>query len=228
MEYMKILSESRLFDKLSYDEIDQFLCCTKAYTKTFPRGSQIIPVGEKLDAILLVVEGVCKVYHGGDAQSDSIPGLLHPPQGFGLSYLFTGEVSLVSVKAIASCKILFLPFQGLLASCEGCDTIRQQVLHNIPILLAENVLRLERKLSYTHRNSLRGKISAYLLDVQRTEGGNTFQIPLNRTHLSQYLDASRTALSRELSTMQQEGLLSYDDSTFTLLDVEGLQDCTVS
>ena len=52
---------------------------------------------------------------------------------------------------------------------------------------------------------------------------NAFSIPFSRIQLSDYLNCDRSALSRELSTMQKEGLIDTYRSSFKLLEPDALQ-----
>ena len=45
-------------------------------------------------------------------------------------------------------------------------------------------------------------------------------IPFNRTDLANYLDADRSALTRELARMKEEGIIDYNKNTFTILQKE--------
>ena len=60
----------------------------------------------------------------------------------------------------------------------------------------------------------------YLLDC--SNGAVTFCLGLNRENMADYLCVNRSALSRELARMKQEGLLDYYRDTFRLLDPEAL------
>ena len=66
------------------------------------------------------------------------------------------------------------------------------------------------------QKSLRGKIMAYLTMESRQQQNTTITVPFNRAEMASYLCINRTCLSRELSLMQQEGILSFEHNTFTL------------
>ena len=51
----------------------------------------------------------------------------------------------------------------------------------------------------------------------------TFTIPYSRIQLADYLNCDRSALSRELSLMQRDGLLETYRSSFKLLEPEALR-----
>mgnify|MGYP002135641960 CR=1 FL=1 len=59
--------------------------------------------------------------------------------------------------------------------------------------------------------------SAYLLSEAEQQGSMTFTIPFSRIQLADYLNCDRSALSRELSLMQRDGLLTCRRSSFCLL-----------
>ena len=71
--------------------------------------------------------------------------------------------------------------------------------------------------------SLRAKVCAYLLSEAARAGSLTFSIPFSRIQLADYLNCDRSALSRELSQMQRDGLLDTYKSSFKLLEPEVLK-----
>ena len=48
-------------------------------------------------------------------------------------------------------------------------------------------------------------------------GTNTFRIPFDREELAAFLCVNRSALSHELSLMEQEGLIQFRKNQFTIL-----------
>ena len=70
------------------------------------------------------------------------------------------------------------------------------------------------------KKTLRSKILAYLEQEARNQGSRQFTIPFNRTDLANYLDADRSALTRELARMKEEGLVDYNKNTFAILASE--------
>ena len=67
------------------------------------------------------------------------------------------------------------------------------------------------------------EVAAYLLSEAARAHSLTFSIPFSRIQLADYLNCDRSALSRELSTMQKEGLIDTYRSSFKLLEPDALQ-----
>ena len=43
-------------------------------------------------------------------------------------------------------------------------------------------------------------------------------LPLGRTELANYIGANRSALTRELTAMREDGLIDYEKNTFRILE----------
>ena len=88
---------------------------------------------------------------------------------------------------------------------------------NIMRLLAQRSWRLLKKADIVSAHSLREKILAFLDSQREICRSDSFEIPLDRQGLADYLYVNRSALSRELSRLREEGLIDFRKSRFTLL-----------
>lgn len=87
---------------------------------------------------------------------------------------------------------------------------------NIMRLLAEHSWRLLEKSDIIFRHSLRERVLSFLNVQRKFFRSDTFEIPLNRQQLADYLYINRSALSRELGNLRKEGFLDFHKSRFTL------------
>ena len=90
-------------------------------------------------------------------------------------------------------------------------------------LVSDKYFSLSRRIDLLVMKSLRAKVAAYLLSEAARAHSLTFSIPFSRIQLADYLNCDRSALSRELSTMQKEGLIDTYRSSFKLLEPDALQ-----
>jgi len=63
---------------------------------------------------------------------------------------------------------------------------------------------------------LRERIMTYLRMQSARRGKTTFAISFSREELADFLCVNRSALSHELSLMQQEGLIQFRKNVFTV------------
>jgi CRP-like cAMP-binding protein len=83
-------------------------------------------------------------------------------------------------------------------------------------VLAQKNLALSQRIFNVTPKTIRGKVISYLSSVSQKKGSNEFDIPFNRQQLADYLGVDRSALSSELSRMQEEGIIETHRSHFVL------------
>ena len=127
----------------------------------------------------------------------------------------------VTVMASAPCEVLLVPYEKLLLP--GADPARQRVLQNLVRTISDKYFLLSRRVDLLLLKSLRAKVCAYLLSEAEVHHSLTFTIPYSRIQLADYLNCDRSALSRELSLMQRDGLLETYKSSFKLLEPDTLR-----
>ena len=67
------------------------------------------------------------------------------------------------------------------------------------------------------KTTIREKIVTFLSQYSNRFGSKTFSVPFDRETLALYLGVNRSALSRELSAMQRDGILEYYKNSFKIL-----------
>ena len=98
---------------------------------------------------------------------------------------------------------------------EGDDAALLTFNNNLLGIISNKNESLIRKVDITSHRSVRGKILLYLAYESR-EKGKSFNIPLNRQELADYICVDRTTLSSTLSTLQKEGLIKTEKAHFEL------------
>ena len=70
-------------------------------------------------------------------------------------------------------------------------------------------LLLSNRIFCTSPKTIRSRLLTYFSRLSVKYGSSTIQIPFNRQQLADYLNLDRSALSKELGKMQQDGLIEY-------------------
>ena len=83
-------------------------------------------------------------------------------------------------------------------------------------LIADKNMDLNEKLDILGMKTTREKISAFLMYHSRLQGKTTVAVPYDRNTMADYLGVNRSALSRELGKMRDEGLIDFHKNIFTL------------
>ena len=82
--------------------------------------------------------------------------------------------------------------------------------------LVAEVSSAAAELLCTTPKTIRGRLLVYLSNQAAKAGSNHFKIPFDRQGLADYLNVDRSALSKELGKMRDEGILTTRKNAFTL------------
>lgn len=217
--YLEDLSHMKLFSGIEPQEIAGLLDCLHARRVHYNRDEMIIEEGSCVHKFGVMLSGHARSIKW-DA-SDRLIILTLLEKGSELGVLLAaqpGKASPVSVEALDDVSVLQIPFDRITAHCVKACPKHERLLRNYISIVAEKGLILHERINCLLKPTVREKILAYLLRVSREQNSASFQIPLNRNALAEYLNVERSALSRELSSMRRDGLIDYHLDCFKLLE----------
>lgn len=210
-----------LFQGLEREEINEVLQRFHGLIKHFPKSDYIYLAGDCVENLCVVLEGTVQMIKEDIWGEKSIIANLEAGSVFAENCLGKlGERSVVSYFVASDSEVLMLPLGRALFDVNTNSKASQRLMCNIVSILADNNTRLIEKTEILCKKTLRSKILAYLEQEARNNACRQFTIPFNRTDLANYLDADRSALTRELARMKEEGIIDYNKNTFTILQKE--------
>ena len=99
--------------------------------------------------------------------------------------------------------------------CENRCPRHTILVKHLSQILAQNNINLYNKISILSKRTIRDKILAYL-NLININNEPYFDIPLNRQELANFLAVDRSALSKELSNLKQEGIIDFNKNHFSI------------
>ena len=219
--YLPLLQSTSLFTGIDADSLRVLLGELGAVIRTYGRGEALVLAGAPNRRVGVVLSGGIEAYRPAPGGA-RIPITRMGPGGvFGDVLGGSSLDSPVTVVASSRCEVLLFPYERLLLP-DGSPA-RQKLLQNLVRTISDKYFLLSRRVDLLVLKSLRAKVCAYLLNEAEQQGSMTFTIPFSRIQLADYLNCDRSALSRELSLMQRDGLLDTYRSSFKLLQPDALR-----
>ena len=210
------LLTSPLFSGMSELEIERALKIFDAVEKQYAKNEIIAQTGTKLIRFGIVLEGTVQVNFididgnlvlmasvtAGDAFAES------------LCWLKVQEIP-VTITAFSDARVLWLDPTVLSASCD--DALVCELRNRFVSILASKTLTMNDRVQVLSKPTLRQKIITFLSQYSNRFSSKTFSVPFDRESLALYLGVNRSALSRELSAMKNEGIIDFYKNTFKIL-----------
>lgn len=214
---IEAMALSPLFSGLGLSELEELAVRFHLSLRTYERGELVICQGEKAKGIGLVVSGRLHIVRDDFLGNREI--LTEVEKGDIFDEVFAvlrEEPQNVSAEADRRSEVAFLPAEELFSASIKGEKLLLQVTGNMFRVMAEKNLLLTRKMAHLSRRTIREKLISYFSEESSRQGSFTIDIPFNRQQLADYLAVERSALSRELSRMREDGLIRYRKNHFTL------------
>ena len=219
-EYLPVLLKMRLFEGIQEEELKPLLTCLGAVRRTYPKGGHILRADDPVRGAGILLEGRAQIYTEDVQGVRTIVAQVEQSELFAESFACANVSRMpVSVEALADCAVLFVDCKRIASACTSNCAFHTRLIRNMMFLLAEKNILQSRKIRHISRRSTREKLLSYLNEQAAIHRSSQFIIPFTRQELADYLCVDRSAMSAELSRLQNEGVLSYHKSAFKLTPI---------
>lgn len=213
---MSFISKTALFRGCSEEDILQMSRHLDFRTDKFRKEDIVFSTGSIVTDIGLVLSGSVRIEHTDLWGNKSILGITPAGGVFAESYAcIPNEPMMVDAAANEDCEILFISVPKLFTPCPVYES-QSMLIQNLVIISAEKNLQLSRRSLHTSPKTIRGRLFSYFSQQVSAQGSNKIIIPFDRQQLADYLNVERSALSKELGKMKNDGLIEYNKNTFLI------------
>ena len=201
------LHELPLFQGVPAAEVEQFIAATGAKIKRVSRGARILEAYEENHNIGVIVEGEAQVLAEDRFGNENVSHNLERGAMLGSTSAIMPQVPYdMAIEALTDVLVLWIPYQSLLTAGPQLGRTHGLVMKNLlEAFCRKNVLMMQ-KIKILSQKTLRERLILYLLYKEQRQGKARVHVP-GRVQLAKELECNRSALTREISSMQTEGLL---------------------
>ena len=209
---------SPLFDGIDPEDYMAMLSCTGYHIGVFRKGDIVAFEEENIKHIGVVISGAVDMIKEDLWGNKTMLVRIRKNDVFGETFACGSDnLSIVTFQVYEDAQILFMPFARVMRSCTMACQFHHRLIENMVRVIANKNRDLMRKVEAVSKRSIREKLLSYLSIQAQTQASRYFEIPLGRVELAEYLCVDRSALTRELVKMKEEGLIDYDRNCFRML-----------
>ena len=213
MKDLALLQNTYLFRGMTQEEIQQRLPRYDPKESFYQKGEFLRHAGDPMSRFGLVLEGTVMVFRSDYNGNRMMLSTVTAGGSFGEpSYFLDAEECGVYVIAACDTRVLWIK-----VNIEGMKMCTDQLCLRLITQLARRNIGMNDRIQILSKTTAREKLMIYFSLCAEKYGSRNFTIPLDRNALAEYLAVNRSVLSRELSRMEQEGLIEYHKNSFRLL-----------
>lgn len=208
----------KIFDGIDEKELDSMLNCLQSVKKTYFKGENVFDIGDRITAVVCVLEGSVQLIKDDYEGNRIIISNVGKGEIFAEAFICAGvEKSKICAKTLEDTQVLFLNFKRILSICPTSCSFHKKLVENLVKIIALKNIELQGRLELLSKKTLKERILYLLYKEKAKTESVVFEIPYSREQMAEYIGANRSALSRELSKMQEQKMISYHKNSFRLI-----------
>ncbi len=217
INYYNLLKTVNIFKGIDESQFDSLLGCLGAKTQEYNKNEIIFLAESKVTSVGIILSGSAQIVKEDIMGNRTIMSELSEGDIFGEAFACAniGKIP-VTVMTTIGCKVLFIQMNRIVTTCSSACSFHTTLIKNMLQLIAQKNILLNSRMDILSQRSTREKLITYLTIQMKKHGKNKFRIPFSRDELADFLCVNRSALSRELSNMRNENLLTFNRNEFDI------------
>lgn len=217
-EYLNTIIKTRLFDNIDKKEIPNILNNFKSQKKLYEKGNIIIDIGDKVEAIYLILNGKIEISKEYDDTRKNIVNILESGEIFAEAMaLSTNKISQITAISLSKSEILKINIKDIFDN--NLEKNKNIFIENLLKIISDKNKFLSMKNDILSQKSLRSKIILYLEYMSNMQKSEKINIPYSRDKLAEFISADRSALSRELNRLAKEKMIELNGNKINIIDI---------
>ncbi|MBS4763786.1 Crp/Fnr family transcriptional regulator [Brachyspira aalborgi] len=217
-EYLNTIIKTRLFDNIDKKEIPNILNNFKSQKKLYEKGNIIIDMGDKVEAIYLILNGKIEISKEYDDTRKNIVNILESGEIFAEAMaLSTNKISQITAISLSKSEILKINIKDIFDN--NLEKNKNIFIENLLKIISDKNKFLSMKNDILSQKSLRSKIILYLEYMSNMQKSEKINIPYSRDKLAEFISADRSALSRELNRLAKEKMIELNGNKINIIDI---------
>lgn len=217
-EYLNTIIKTRLFDNIDKKEIPNILNNFKSQKKLYEKGNIIIDMGDKVEAIYIILNGKIEISKEYDDARKNIVNILESGEIFAEAMaLSTNKISQITAISLSKSEILKINIKYIFDN--NLEKNKNIFIENLLKIISDKNKFLSMKNDILSQKSLRSKIILYLEYMSNMQKSEKINIPYSRDKLAEFISADRSALSRELNRLAKEKMIELNGNKINIIDI---------
>ena len=217
----ELLLRHDLFEGIPREALPALLNALGGEMKHYAAGTDIMRMGRAPIVTGIILTGAIEVSFLNENADQIDMNIFEAGKSFGETMEGANlAASRMFVKALSDTLILRLQFRQLYERSSCSDPHLWRFTLNMLRRISQKGIFYQHKIRIMGQKSIRAKLSVYLQAIAGEDGAGLRE--MNQTQLARYLGVERSALSREMSHMRDEGIIDYDRKTLRVLNPDFL------
>jgi len=204
------------FKKINDDDRKKLLKNLEAQTFQFQKNTSILSFIKTNNLLGIVLEGSIQIIRTDYEGNRAITEELTENDVFGskISFLNDDECEMITKEDTT---IIILDYFGIINYMQNGSEYYNQFILNLLEITMNIISERNERIKILTKKTIRNRLLEYFDITHKKTGSRIIYLPFSYTDLADYLATDRSAMSREMKYLKDEGIISVKGRKITLL-----------
>ena len=204
-----------LFDNISNKNKENLLRIFRSYSVNYSKGKKINDIFRDDDEVGIITSGYIQIIKNNYNGTTTIIEELYENDLIGSLFFYLKNDG-YDIIAKEDTKITIMDYKEIIKQSNN-DKSYNQFIKNLLIITSQKMMERNEHIEILSERSIRNKLLEYFNINSKKSGSRYIYLPFNFSDLANYLAVDRSAMSRELGYLKEEGFISIKGKRITLL-----------
>ena len=206
----------QIFDNISIKNRLKLLKLLETHTLHINKNSSIIPIISNDNIIGIITKGYAQIIRTDHNGNRTLIEELQEYDIFGteISSLKNKEYDLITKEPT---DIILIDFANIINCKENNKSFYNQFTKNLLLIFTSKIKEKNERLEIITKKTIRNKLLEYFSIASKKHSSKHIYLPFTFTGLADYLGVDRTAMTRELKNLKDEGFIEIKNKRIELL-----------
>lgn len=204
-----------LFENIDEKNKEKILKSLEANHFLFKKNMVILSTLKRENIIVYVESGYLEIIENDYNGNQIIIEEIKNNELFGsmFSSISNDECDIVTIE---DSQIIVIEYNNII-NYKSNDDFYNQFIQNLLKILSEKIVEKNERIEILSKKSIRNKLLEYFKLMSKKNGSRNIYLPFTFSQLATYLAIDRSAMSRELKNLKEEGFIDIKNRKITLL-----------
>lgn len=206
---------SHLFDNISEKNKEKIYKILKTTTNNYPKDINILSNVNRPNFIGIIEEGTAQLVFNDYLGNKTILETLKEEDIFGslITNINSDEITCITKEKT---RVTYIDYDRITDTENIKYDYYLTFIKNLLIILEEQLTSKNERIAILTKKTTRDKLLQYFKLTSIKKGSRTFTIPYSFTELAGYLSVDRSAMTREIKYLKDEGFIKIDKKRITI------------
>jgi len=217
MNINETLKECTLFSDLKNDELSSLAKILEQ--KKVSKNTHLFFEGDPAENLYILASGEVKLIKASASGKEQLIRIVYPSEIFAEAAMFAG-INYPATSITTKDSIVFLlNKEKFLKLIKKHPNVSVRMMGTMSKLL----IHLNKMVSELHLGSVQMRLAKYLLDLSKEKKSTKFELNIKKQELAFQLGTIKETLSRNLKSLQKQGVIEVNKSQISILRPEDLK-----